>query len=110
MSFKGGALADTMRGRIEYVNDLHASDAIYHQTCNVNFRTGKNVSFRFSIGCGESESKRGRPISTVAQDSFKEIVRFLHDHEDEQHDLSTCLLYTSPSPRDLSTSRMPSSA
>ena len=25
-------------------------------------------------------------------------------------DLSTCLLYTSPSPRDLSTSRMPSSA
>ena len=32
----------------------------------------------------------------------------------EDHDLSgnneTCLLYTSPSPRDLSTSRMPSSA
>ena len=25
-------------------------------------------------------------------------------------DLGTCLLYTSPSPRDLSTSRMPSSA
>ena len=26
------------------------------------------------------------------------------------NDLKTCLLYTSPSPRDLSTSRMPSSA
>ena len=26
------------------------------------------------------------------------------------HEFSTCLLYTSPSPRDLSTSRMPSSA
>ncbi len=26
------------------------------------------------------------------------------------HSVSTCLLYTSPSPRDLSTSRMPSSA
>ena len=26
------------------------------------------------------------------------------------NDISTCLLYTSPSPRDLSTSRMPSSA
>ena len=26
------------------------------------------------------------------------------------HSISTCLLYTSPSPRDLSTSRMPSSA
>ena len=89
MSFKEDALADTMRGRIKFVNDLHASNAIYHQTCNVNFRTGKNVSSGFSIGCGESESKRGRPISTVAQDSFKEIVRFLHDHEDEQHIHST---------------------
>ena len=27
-----------------------------------------------------------------------------------QTDIETCLLYTSPSPRDLSTSRMPSSA
>ena len=27
-----------------------------------------------------------------------------------RHDYSSCLLYTSPSPRDLSTSRMPSSA
>ena len=29
---------------------------------------------------------------------------------EEQSELKTCLLYTSPSPRDLSTSRMPSSA
>eukprot|EP00831_Metopus_contortus_P079991 TRINITY_DN8073_c0_g1_i3.p2 TRINITY_DN8073_c0_g1~~TRINITY_DN8073_c0_g1_i3.p2 ORF type:complete len:103 (+),score=31.76 TRINITY_DN8073_c0_g1_i3:108-416(+) len=28
----------------------------------------------------------------------------------EERDLQSCLLYTSPSPRDLSTSRMPSSA
>ena len=33
-----------------------------------------------------------------------------HDHEDEDHHHYDCLLYTSPSPRDLSTSRMPSSA
>ena len=35
------------------------------------------------------------------------------DHQYERgfwHSTSTCLLYTSPSPRDLSTSRMPSSA
>ena len=32
-------------------------------------------------------------------------------HDDTRHDWgSVCLLYTSPSPRDLSTSRMPSSA
>ena len=31
-------------------------------------------------------------------------------HVDEEGQLKCCLLYTSPSPRDLSTSRMPSSA
>ena len=30
--------------------------------------------------------------------------------EAEEEDIKACLLYTSPSPRDLSTSRMPSSA
>ena len=39
---------------------------------------------------------------------FKEIRIFSRD-EKKQEDMS-CLLYTSPSPRDLSTSRMPSSA
>lgn len=27
------------RGRIETINNLHAADAIFHQTCSVNFRT-----------------------------------------------------------------------
>ena len=40
------------------------------------------------------------------------IVRFLHRYEEGERvkSLNSCLLYTSPSPRDLSTSRMPSSA
>ena len=33
-----------------------------------------------------------------------------HEEHDEDAELEFCLLYTSPSPRDLSTSRMPSSA
>ena len=37
-------------------------------------------------------------------------VADLHDQTLESGHLYTCLLYTSPSPRDLSTSRMPSSA
>ena len=35
---------------------------------------------------------------------------YLSDIEETKKDFHTCLLYTSPSPRDLSTSRMPSSA
>ena len=40
-------------------------------------------------------------------------LKDVHADYDEYHkndEVNTCLLYTSPSPRDLSTSRMPSSA
>eukprot|EP00831_Metopus_contortus_P080127 TRINITY_DN8120_c0_g3_i1.p1 TRINITY_DN8120_c0_g3~~TRINITY_DN8120_c0_g3_i1.p1 ORF type:complete len:124 (-),score=21.96 TRINITY_DN8120_c0_g3_i1:83-454(-) len=42
----------------------------------------------------------------------KELLEKAIDKTEQQfiHHSSTCLLYTSPSPRDLSTSRMPSSA
>jgi hypothetical protein len=29
--------------RIQFVQDLHATDAVYHQKCSVNFRTGKSL-------------------------------------------------------------------
>ena len=38
------------------------------------------------------------------EECFEDLKKFAFDKDD------TCLLYTSPSPRDLSTSRMPSSA
>ena len=41
---------------------------------------------------------------------FKHNLPYEVDSYAHQELLNTCLLYTSPSPRDLSTSRMPSSA
>ena len=33
-----------VQGRIEYFNrDLHAADCLYHHSCDVNFRTGRDV-------------------------------------------------------------------
>lgn len=37
--------AVAVRGGIDTLNDLHATDAIYNQTCSVNFRT-KSIFFR----------------------------------------------------------------
>ena len=51
-----------------------------------------------------------------AYDSFEDLLPLLTDPSDERLERTdfgsypACLLYTSPSPRDLSTSRMPSSA
>ena len=48
-------------------------------------------------------------INAKSGGNFKESV-FTVIGEEKEFSISTCLLYTSPSPRDLSTSRMPSSA
>ena len=44
------------------------------------------------------------------QGSSKALMPDFHENLKQLMLINTCLLYTSPSPRDLSTSRMPSSA
>ena len=57
-------------------------------------------------GCGWS--KRSRPESATLNEQARIISDFIKKEKIEKPLI--CLLYTSPSPRDLSTSRMPSSA
>eukprot|EP00831_Metopus_contortus_P068084 TRINITY_DN60831_c0_g1_i1.p2 TRINITY_DN60831_c0_g1~~TRINITY_DN60831_c0_g1_i1.p2 ORF type:complete len:167 (-),score=37.81 TRINITY_DN60831_c0_g1_i1:150-650(-) len=44
------------------------------------------------------------------QEKKKQLIKDVLDSDYKQDNILGCLLYTSPSPRDLSTSRMPSSA
>ena len=48
----------------EYARDLHAADAVYHQSCSVNFRTFKTVPKPFSpkVDKHENIESRGRPV------------------------------------------------
>ena len=56
--------------------------------------------------CERGETKEGAVVYRG-----KDTVATLEDRGDYvEVNVETCLLYTSPSPRDLSTSRMPSSA
>ena len=48
--------------------------------------------------------------SFIPKEQCNQIVSSLKELEKDKSTPYTCLLYTSPSPRDLSTSRMPSSA
>ena len=52
----------------------------------------------------QNEMQLGRPYS----EKIKEVISHIANSSSEYS--HPCLLYTSPSPRDLSTSRMPSSA
>lgn len=40
--------ANIVLGRIEFASDLHAVDAVYHQQCSINFRTGKYIPKDFN--------------------------------------------------------------
>jgi hypothetical protein len=41
--------ARKVKARIECVHDLHAADTVYHQTCSINFRTGKDIPHKFQL-------------------------------------------------------------
>ena len=59
------------------------------------------------------EMVTGGPIDVLTGDYLAELtMKILYDQREQRgaHMGYVCLLYTSPSPRDLSTSRMPSSA
>ena len=63
-----------------------------------------------NTGINSRDWKSYRPVAeniakTLEKEGFSDVAVL-----PENRHLGTCLLYTSPSPRDLSTSRMPSSA
>ena len=74
----------------------------------------------FEVETAKSKKDKAPPKKEDLQEEFEELNVDIEDAEefegeDETEDLDdeeymNCLLYTSPSPRDLSTSRMPSSA
>ena len=59
-----------------------------------------------------SENIGNRKLAYPIQDQFKASYGLLNVECNQEaiDEIKNCLLYTSPSPRDLSTSRMPSSA
>ena len=74
---------------------IHLGD-VFDRRKYINFRTAHSFRQNFLAPVLERIDQRGLTIDFLAGN---------HDTY-----FKTCLLYTSPSPRDLSTSRMPSSA
>ena len=75
--------AETVQGRLEFAQDLHAADAVYHQACSVNFRTGKQIPKKHG---NDTDSKRakGRPMDTVKSKAFLKVTEFLVENDEEQ--------------------------
>ena len=80
--------SDTVKARILHVHDLHAADALYHQTCSVNFRTKKQMPMSQSIAEDSKRLKLGRPQNDTRAEAFLEVARYLEDNDDEQITIS----------------------
>lgn len=66
-----------IQGRISSANDLHAADAVYHQVCSVNFRTGKNMPKKFKSEISEDISKDTVELVVGSQPIFSRRDAFL---------------------------------
>ena len=75
--------AETVRGRLAFAQDLHASAAVYHQACSFNFRTGKQIPKKHG---NDTDSKRakGRPLDTVKSEAFLKVTEFIVENDEEQ--------------------------
>ena len=78
--------SDTVRGRIEYAQDLHAADAVYHNLCSTNFRTGREIPNEFVAEemIPPKRPKQGRPSDSVRAEAFIKVAEYLEANDDEQ--------------------------
>ena len=78
----------TVLGQINSkTSDPHAEDAVYHQICSVNFRTGKEIPQKF---CGQEEvsdvpppkKRKGRPCDSAKKATLEEALRCYANSEE----------------------------
>ena len=76
---------DTVKGRILHFHDLPAADAMYHQTCSVNFCTGRQIPAMFLRDEPRTKEERvGRPQDVDQTEAFLEVAQFLLENDDER--------------------------
>ena len=69
--------SETVKARLLHVHDLPAADAVYHQTCSVNFHTKKQLLKVYEMGEQPpiKERKVGRPQDEQKRDAFFKICK-----------------------------------
>ena len=68
--------AIAVNGRMQFINDLHAEDAMYHTVCMSNFRNGKSIPAKYSVNPKELV-KVGRPQDPIREKAYTDAKSFL---------------------------------
>ena len=76
--------SEKVMSRICGVHDLPAADAMYHQICSSNFRTGKSIPLVFMSNEDEQPpSKRGRSKDSFQEEAFLKVMEDLSMNDQE---------------------------
>ena len=74
-----------VKSRVEFVSDLPAADAVYHQACSVNFRTGKQIPKKYIPDVANVKRfKLGRPQDAVQAEAFMKVMENLQQNDEQQ--------------------------
>ena len=96
---------------LEVANNLGKDTGLTGVESNSTTVSPFNETSIFSDNYGAANvGNTSRPDFGTLTDDSNIVLTFTGLNDGFTYDLTGCLLYTSPSPRDLSTSRMPSSA
>ena len=73
-------------GRLSYTSDLCAKNAVYHQQCSVNYRTGRDIPKQFN---GAETDKRQKLENSQAElqekyEAFLRVAKYCEGNSDEQ--------------------------
>ena len=95
---KNDSWAIAVKGRLNSINDMRADDAVYHNQCSVNFRTGKQTPLRFNKnetqkGLKSMETNRGRPYDDTRLQAFRNVVLFFEENDDQQVTITDLTVY-----------------
>jgi len=63
--------------------DLHAAEYVYHKSCNVNFRTFRDIRRQHRLAPESKRKKVGRPSSDQEQ-AFYKMCTYFEENDKEQ--------------------------
>ena len=80
-----------MLARLEYAQDLHAADTVYHQQCSSNFRTGKQIPQPYDsefLSDPKKKKHQGWPYDLKRTEAFLQLANYLEENDVEQISIS----------------------
>ena len=75
------------------VADLHACDAIYHRSCQINLKTGRDKPQKVQVTMDKRPRKVGRPVDPIKEEAFQKTVDYFKDNDEEQFSVSSLTSY-----------------